>query len=105
MDPAEEVTEDNGRGSTDEPKSEVQPDVAGQSGFKRKLVALQVRASVLGRQLKLVAGGSKSLVDVYGGFDDEWRDCFESVSLIHADILASNSVGFQEELGQVGMPP
>ena len=37
MDPAEEVTEDNGRGSTDEPKSEVQPDVAGQSGFKRKL--------------------------------------------------------------------
>ena len=64
------------------------PEVASKSEFKRKLVSLQVRASALGRQLKLVAAGHKPVSDVSKGFNEEWRDCFELVSLVRADILA-----------------
>ena len=63
------------------------PEVATKSEFKRKLVSLQVRAWALERQLKSVAAGHKPVSDVSKGFNEEWRDCFEWVSLVHADIL------------------
>ena len=79
---------DNNVGQDASDKSNVgdsPPEVASKSEFKRKLVSLQVRALALGRQLKLVAAGHKPVSDVTTGFNE---DCFELVSLVHADILA-----------------
>ena len=56
--------------------------------LKRKLIAIQVRASALRRQLNDVSESSDSTIEIAKSFNDEWNVCFESMSLVHADNLA-----------------
>ena len=56
--------------------------------LKRKLIAIQIRASALRRQLNDVLESNDSTIEVVKDFNNEWNVCFESVSLVHADILA-----------------
>ena len=59
------------------------------SELKRKSVAVQVRAAVLSKPLKK-ALESKSVNDVSPDFKSlsyEWGECYELVSLLHADVM------------------
>ena len=54
----------------------------------RKLIAIQIRTSALRRQLYDVLESNDTTIEVAKDFNNEWNVCFESVSLVHADILA-----------------
>ena len=56
--------------------------------LKRKLIAIQIRASALRKQLNDVLESNDSTIEVAKDFNNEWNVCFELVLLVHADILA-----------------
>ena len=59
------------------------------SELKRKSVAVQVKAAVLSRQLKR-ALESKSVSEItpdFESFNNDRGECYELVSLLHADLL------------------
>ena len=63
------------------------------SELKRKLVAVQVRAAALSRQLKKALewkSVEKNSPD-FESLNNEWGECYELISLLHADVLVSGA--------------
>ena len=64
--------------------------------LKRKIIAIQARASVLKRQLN-----RKSVKEGASCVENEWQRCFEAISLLHADVLACDDDEVDVDLDKI----